>query len=213
MALHRTNSSARRNSGSNSVNPPAALALRTAASRELLAEGAVTPLEAGQDLLHLGFPGDLSARARRPHEQAAGSFGRETREEGTGPSALRRNLRLGHRFVEPAVERVQPFSPFRTRAREPHGPAGVLTLHFREHPAADTVPREGFVLVRLVLTEGNASFREELPKLGTRKGEERTDDAVAPARADASAGAAESSLEVEQDRLGLVVASGARGGI
>ena len=93
-----------------------------------------------------------------------------------------------------------------SRAREPLGPARVLSLHLRQHPAADPVPREALVLVRLVLAVGNASFREELPELGAREGEERTDDAVAPARADPSAAAAESPLEVEQDRLGLVVA-------
>ena len=49
-------------------------------------------------------------------------------------------------------------------------------------------------------------FPRGTPEARRAKGKERTNDAVAPARADASAGAAESPFEVEQDGLGLVVA-------
>ena len=70
---------------------------------------------------------------------------------------------------------------------------------------ADPVPREPLVGVRGVLPPGDPFGPEEVPELLAPEGEERPDDAVGPPGADAAPGPAEPPLEVEEDRLGLVL--------
>src|ERR1035437_6014840 len=98
-------------------------------------------------------PGDARPRASGPHEQAAGFFAAELAKEAPRPGPVQGNFPRGERRVEARVERVQPLSQFRSRAREPLRPAGVLALDLRKHVPSNAVAREGVVLVRLVLAE------------------------------------------------------------
>ena len=107
--------------------------------------------------------------------------------------------------VDPFVDRGQAARQRLGGAGEPEGRPGPSRLQAWEDAVADPVPGEPLVGVRGVLAPRDSLGAEEVPELCAPEREEWPDDAVGPPRADAAAGAAEPSLEVEEDRLGLVL--------
>lgn len=69
----------------------------------------------------------------------------------------------------------------------------------------DAVPGESLVGVRGVLAPGDPFREEPLPELAAPEREEGADDAVRPAGSDAPPRAAEAALEMQEDRLRLVL--------
>ena len=171
--------------------------------------------QAQEHLLDLLLAGGAAGAAGRPpgptrpcetDEEPTRLLVGEPREEASGQITFQRNLLVSHLPLEPLVERVEAPRIGVARPREPLRRARHAPLDLRKHRPPHAVPREAFVRVRLVLAPGDSLRFQPGPELGAREREERAHDAVGPAGADAAACAAEAALEVEEDRLGLVVA-------
>ena len=88
---------------------------------------------------------------------------------------------------------------------EPNGRPRPAGLDLREDLVAYAISGEPLVGVRGVLPPRDPFGLEPLPELAAPEREEGADDAVLPAGPDPPTGAAEASLEVQEDRLRLVL--------